>query len=93
MLVFDWHTHLTYDVAPAINRPVPPIDDHRLAATLEWMLSGLEQMNRDQMWWLDKSLTLTLTGPAGGTWSINPAGQGQLTVTESTSTMPATSVR
>ena len=89
MLVFDWHTHLTYDVAPAINRPAPPIDDHRLAATLEWMLSGLEQMNRDQMRWLDKSLTLTLTGPAGGTWSIDPAGHGRLTVTESTDTTTA----
>ena len=65
MLVFDWHTHLTYDLAPAINRPAPAIDDSRLAATLEWMLTGLEQMNRDQMRWLDKSLTLTLTGPAG----------------------------
>ena len=86
MLVFDWHTHLTYDVAPAINRPAPLIDDNRLAATLEWMLAGLEQMNRDPMRWLDKSLTLTLTGPAGGTWSIHPAGHGRLTVTESTGT-------
>jgi uncharacterized protein (TIGR03083 family) len=86
MLVFDWHTHLTYDLAPAINRPAPAIDDNRLAATLEWMLTGLEQMNRDQMRWLDKSLTLTLTGPAGGTWSIDPVGHGRLTVTESTGT-------
>jgi uncharacterized protein (TIGR03083 family) len=84
MLVFDWHTHLTYDLAPAINRPAPAIDDNRLATTLEWMLTGLEQMNRDQMRWLDKSLTLTLTGPAGGTWTIDPAEHGRLTVTEST---------
>jgi uncharacterized protein (TIGR03083 family) len=89
MLVFDWHTHLAYDLAPAINRPAPAIDDNRLAATLEWMLTGLEQMNRDQMRWLDKSLTLTLTGPAGGTWSIDPAGHGRLTVTESTGTTTA----
>ena len=89
MLVFDWHTHLTYDVASALNRPAPPIDDNRLAATLEWMLTGLEQMNRDQMRWLDKSLTLTLTGPAGGTWSIDPAGKGRLTVSESTAATAA----
>jgi uncharacterized protein (TIGR03083 family) len=90
MLVFDWHTHLTYDVAPALNRPAPPMDANRLAATLDWMLTGLEQMNRDQMRWLDKSLTLTLTGPAGGTWRIDPAGHGRLRVTESTNTTTAT---
>jgi uncharacterized protein (TIGR03083 family) len=92
MLVFDWHTHLTYDVAPAINRPAPPIDDNRLAATLEWMLTGLEQMNRNQMRWLDKSLTLRLTGPAGGTWRIDPAGHGRLRVTESTDTITAATI-
>jgi uncharacterized protein (TIGR03083 family) len=89
MLVFDWHTHLTYDLAPALNRPAPAIDDNRLAATLEWMLAGLEQMNRDQMRWLDKSLTLTLTGRAGGNWRIDPAGKGRLAVTESTDTTSA----
>jgi hypothetical protein len=89
MLVFDWHTHLTYDVAPAINTPAPPIDANRLAATLDWMLSGVEQMNRDQMWWFDKSLALTLTGPAGGNWRIDPAGHGRLIVTESTDSSSA----
>jgi hypothetical protein len=89
MLLFDWHTHLTYDVAPALNRPAPAIDDNRLAVTLEWMLTGLEQMNRDQMRWLDKSLTLALTGPAGGNWRIDPAGKGRLAVTESTDTTSA----
>jgi hypothetical protein len=89
MLVFDWHTHLTYDVAPALNKPAPAIDDNRLAVTLEWMLTGLEQMNRDQMRWLDKSLTLALTGPAGGNWRIDPAGKGRLAVTESTDTTSA----
>jgi hypothetical protein len=89
MLVFDWHTHLTYDLAPALNRAAPAIDDNRLAVTLEWMLTGLEQMNRDQMRWLDKSLTLALTGPAGGNWRIDPAGKGRLAVTESTDTTPA----
>jgi uncharacterized protein (TIGR03083 family) len=89
MVVFDWHTHLTYDLAPAINRPAPAIDDNRLAVTLEWMLTGLEQMNRDQMRWLDKSLTLALTGPVGGNWRIDPAGKGRLAVTESTDTTSA----
>ena len=92
MLVFDWHTHLTYDVAPASNRPAPQIDDNRLATTLAWMLTGIEQMNRDQMRWLDKSLTLTLTGPAGGTWRIDPAGHGRLRVTESTDTTTAATI-
>ncbi|MDT5182691.1 MAG: hypothetical protein QOI29_849, partial [Mycobacterium sp.] len=68
------------------------IDENSLAATLEWMLTGLEQMNRDQMRWLDKPLTLTLTGPAGGSWRINPAGDGRLTVTESAGTAAAAAI-
>ena len=39
---------------------------------------------------LDKSLTPTLTGPAGGTWSIEPGGHGRLTVSESTGTTTTT---
>ena len=80
-LVFDWHTHLHYDIAPALGKPAPPTDERRLRATLEWMLAGMEQMNQPQMRWVDRAVTLTLTGLAGGTWDVRPIGDGRLAVT------------
>lgn len=80
-LVFDWHVHLWHDIAPAVDKPAPPTDARRLTATLEWMLAGLEQMNRDKMGWVDRPLTLSLAGPGGGTWTVAPAGDGLLRVT------------
>jgi uncharacterized protein (TIGR03083 family) len=80
-LVFDWHTHLHHDIAPALGKPAPPTDERRLGATLEWMLAGMEQMNQPQMRWVDRPITLTLAGLAGGSWDITPAGDGRLTVT------------
>lgn len=80
MLTFDWHTHLRHDIAPAVGHPAPPTDAARMAAVVEWMLAGLEQMNQDTMAWLEAPLTLTLTGPGGGTWLVTPAGAGRLTV-------------
>lgn len=82
MLVFDWSTHLTHDIATAIGRPTPPQDPNSLAATVEWMLAGIEQMNRDTMGWLDESITLTLTGEVAGSWVITPrADRSRLDVT------------
>ncbi len=85
-LVFDWHTHLHYDVVPALGKPAPPTDERRLQATLEWMLAGMEQMNQAQMRWVDRPITLTLTGLAGGSWQIRPSGNGRLSVTPSSNT-------
>ncbi len=79
-LVFDWHTHLHYDIAPVLGTPAPPADERRMRASLEWMLAGMEQMNQPQMGWVDRPLTLTLTGLAGGSWDISPAGKGRLSV-------------
>lgn len=82
-LVFDWHTHLHYDIAPVPGTPAPPVDERRMRATLEWMLAGMEQMNQPQMWWVDRPLTLTLTGLAGlagRSSDISPAGKGRLSV-------------
>jgi len=33
-LVFDHHTHLRYDMAPALGRPVPATDADRMRAVL-----------------------------------------------------------
>ena len=80
--VFDWHTHLHHDIAPALGKPAPPPDEGQMAATIEWMLAGLEQMNHADMGWVDRPLRLTLTGLAGGSWEISPAGSGYLRVAE-----------
>lgn len=80
MVVFDWHVHLRHDIAPALDRPVPPTDAGRLAVVLEWMLAGMEQMQRGSMGFVDRPLALKLTGLAGGSWRIELAGGGLLRV-------------
>ena len=40
-LVFDHHTHLRHDMAPALGRPVPPTDADRMRAVLTWMIAVL----------------------------------------------------
>jgi hypothetical protein len=79
-MVFDHHLHLRYDIAPALGIEPPPTDGARMTAVLEWMMAGLEQMNRDAMRFADRPLALTLTGRGGGSWRIDPAGGGRLTV-------------
>lgn len=79
-LVFDWHTHLHHDIVPVIGKPAPAITSGQLVATVEWMLAGLEQMNRRDMGWVDRPLRLELTGDGGGCWDVAPAGDGLLTV-------------
>jgi uncharacterized protein (TIGR03083 family) len=80
MLVFDWDTHLRLDVASAIGKCVPPASAKRSAVALEWMIAGIEQMNRATMDWVDRPLGLTLRGGSGGCWRIDAAGKGKLRV-------------
>src|SRR5262249_29075826 len=74
---FDHYCHLRFDVlAPngPVDRPVPPCDDTRLGASLEWLLAGLPQMAADDMrTTVTRPVALALTGPGGGTWTIKPA--------------------
>ncbi|WP_068032745.1 maleylpyruvate isomerase family mycothiol-dependent enzyme [Nocardia mexicana] len=74
MLVFDWHTHLRHDIAVALDRPVPPTDPRRMAAVLTWLTALLERSHRRPLSWLEAPVALTLTGPGGGTWRIEPRG-------------------
>ncbi|WP_264004218.1 maleylpyruvate isomerase N-terminal domain-containing protein [Mycolicibacterium sphagni] len=68
-LVFDHHTHLHHDMAPALGRPAPGTDANRMAVVLEWMLAVLSNQLRAAVPpWLDRPLAITLTGPGGGTW-------------------------
>lgn len=79
-VVFDTHTHLRHDMAAALDLEPPPTDAIRMAAILEWMFAVLERHERDGLsWsWLDRPVGLTLTGPGGGTWRIEPLGGGRL---------------
>ncbi|WP_327581239.1 maleylpyruvate isomerase N-terminal domain-containing protein [Nonomuraea sp. NBC_00507] len=74
-LVFDHHTHLRHDIAPALGRPVPPTDADRMRAVLTWMIAVLSnQVAQAPVPGLDARVALTLTGPGGGTWWIDEAG-------------------
>ncbi|WP_024799625.1 maleylpyruvate isomerase N-terminal domain-containing protein [Nocardia sp. BMG51109] len=72
MLVADWHTHLRHDIAPALDRPVPATDPRRMTTVLTWLIALLERSHREALGWLDAPVALTLTGPGGGTWRIEP---------------------
>lgn len=74
-LVFDHHTHLRHDMAPALGRPAPGTDANRMAVVLEWMMAVLSNQLRAQpLPSPDRMISLTLTGPGGGTWRIAPDG-------------------
>lgn len=74
-LVFDHHTHLHHDMAPALGRSVPAADANRMAAVLEWMMAVLSnQLRAAKPSWLDRPLSITLTGPGGGSWRIDTSG-------------------
>ncbi|MFI6438287.1 maleylpyruvate isomerase family mycothiol-dependent enzyme [Streptomyces sp. NPDC050759] len=74
-LVFDHHTHLRHDIAPALGRPAPPTDADRMRAVLTWMIAVLSnQVAQAPVTGLDARVALTLTGPGGGTWWFDEAG-------------------
>lgn len=75
-LVFDQHIHLRHDMAPALSRPVPGTDEPRMAAVLSWMFSVLSnQLRAATPAWLDRPLAVTLDGPGGDTWRVDPDGR------------------
>jgi len=77
-LVFDHHTHLRHDMAPALGRPAPGTDANRMAVVLEWMMAVLSnQLRAHPLSFLDKPLSITLTGAGGGTWRVTPDGSVQ----------------
>jgi hypothetical protein len=74
-LVFDHYTHLAHDMAPALGRSAPAIDSNRMAAVLEWMMAVLSnQLQGGKPSWFDRPLSITLTGPGGGTWRVERSG-------------------
>lgn len=79
ILMFEWHTHLRHDIAPALDRPAPATDARRMTAILSWLMPLLERSHREALAWLEDPVALTLTGPGGGTWRLEPH-QGHLRV-------------
>jgi len=72
MLLFDWHTHLRHDIAAALDLPTPATDARRMTAILRWLMALLERSHREALGWLEDPVALTLTGPGGGTWRLEP---------------------
>jgi uncharacterized protein (TIGR03083 family) len=73
-VVFDTHTHLRHDIAPALDLPRPPTDETRMAAAMEWMFAVLAQSPHASLGWLDRPVALTLEGLGGGTWRVANEG-------------------
>jgi uncharacterized protein (TIGR03083 family) len=72
-MVFDHHTHLRHDIAPALSRPVPASDPDRMAVVLEWMLAVLgNQLRAQRPAPVDRPVAITLEGPGGGSWLVRP---------------------
>ncbi|MEV6391473.1 maleylpyruvate isomerase family mycothiol-dependent enzyme [Nocardia xishanensis] len=89
-MVFDHHTHLRYDLAPALNRPAPPTDAPRMAIVLEWMFAILgNQLASARPSWLSHPLDIVLEGPGGGTWSIHPEPESAATAACTAATVTA----
>jgi hypothetical protein len=74
---FDHFCHLRNDLLKPngpLDRPVPPSDELRIGATLEWLIAGVPQMSGEAMKSsVTKPIGLKLTGPGGGEWTITPA--------------------
>jgi hypothetical protein len=74
-LTFDQHTHLHFDMAPALDREAPATDELRMGLVLLWMTAVLgNQLAKATPTWLDRPVALTLDGPGGDTWRIEPGG-------------------
>lgn len=74
-LVFDQYTHLHHDMAPALGRVADVPDANRMASVLEWMMAVLaNQLAAARPPWLDRPLSVTLSGAGGGTWTVGPGG-------------------
>jgi hypothetical protein len=75
-LVFNTHIHLRHDITPVLDRSVPATDDNRMAVITDWMMAVLRnQLRFDRPDWRDRAVTVTLTGPGGGSCTFGPTAR------------------
>ncbi|MDT7636618.1 MAG: hypothetical protein QOC83_906 [Pseudonocardiales bacterium] len=73
--LFDQHTHLRHDIAPALGRPAPETDGPRMSLVLEWMFAVLgNQLRAARPPWLTRPISISLAGAGGGRWRIGVDG-------------------
>jgi hypothetical protein len=74
-LVFDHHTHLRHDMAPALGIPTPDSDPERLSVVTAWMVAvWANQLRQHPATWLEGPVALTLRGPGGRTVYVGSDG-------------------
>ncbi|MGW3543860.1 maleylpyruvate isomerase N-terminal domain-containing protein [Nocardia niigatensis] len=74
-MLFDHHTHLRFDIAPALDRGIPETDRARMTGVLDWMFAVLSnQLESAETHWLSYPLDIVLGGPGGGIWRVHPGG-------------------
>jgi uncharacterized protein (TIGR03083 family) len=74
--VFDQHTHLHHDIAPALDKLAPASDEPRMEVALEWMFAVFgNQLRKRRPDWVGKTVSISLSGPGGGIWRIGPDGR------------------
>ncbi|OBC12076.1 hypothetical protein A5784_03800 [Mycobacterium sp. 852013-50091_SCH5140682] len=75
-MVFDHHTHMRHDLAPALGLSPSPPAPRRMAVVIDWMLAVLgNQLRSGRPEWLSRPVGLRLTGPGGGAWTIQRDGR------------------
>lgn len=82
LCAFDFYAHLRGDIlaprGPLRHQPPPP-DEARLRPAVGWLLAGLPNMQPGLIDSLTGAIQLTLTGPGGGGWMLEPE-EGRITV-------------
>jgi len=77
---FDVHTHLRYDIAPALGRSVPDADGASVAVINEWLLALLAKTGPGRRAEFDRPIGLTLTGAGGGSWLLQRGRRGRVEI-------------
>ncbi|MVU80708.1 hypothetical protein GPX89_26080 [Nocardia sp. ET3-3] len=78
MYLFDWHTRLYHDIAPAVGRPVPG-GEFYMDVILDWLMAVLAQSPAACL--AHEPISITLAGEGAGRWLLEPGADGQPTVT------------
>tara|TARA_B100000686_G_scaffold338595_1_gene411343 strand:- start:2486 stop:3292 length:807 start_codon:yes stop_codon:yes gene_type:complete len=92
---FDHYCHLYVDIlAPEgpLAIEVESGTDDMIRPGIEWMIAGMPQMQAEELASIvTQPLELELTGPGGGTWTVQPAGEDGLITVPPRANLGATS--